>query len=297
MWKLREHMNREHRSLTGITQANVEMSTAGKCPRCSKSFLRQEDYSKHVSKCKQLCQSRSGSAENFSDSILFRCRECTRSFRNKSSLEKHMDSEHLQSESPDATDQEASELEAVSDEAGTDSDAGSTHGIAEHTSAQSSSDEGSYSRTEWKCSECGKEFASRPDLRRHEDTHVFMCFYCNRFFTNRKSLDEHDCPRESPQKERDSPKRSVSPRGDSHRSKPKKACHNCGLCDKSFSSIKELEAHQETHTLDDEDQGALPTSNTSTEKPKESESASAIPELFLTCRVCFQSVHITRSSS
>ncbi|XP_041466471.1 zinc finger protein 91-like [Lytechinus variegatus] len=292
MWKLQEHMTRDHPSLTGITLANVEMSTAGKCPRCSKSFLKQEDYSKHVSECKQLCQSRSGSPENSSDSKLFRCSECTRSFRKKSSLEKHMDSEHLQSESPDATDQEASE--AASDEAGSDSDAGSTHGNAEDTSGQSSSsDEGRHSRIEWKCSECGKEFSSRPDLRRHEDTHVFMCFCCNRFFTNRKSLDEHDCPqkkRDSPQKKRDPAKIEcgVSPRGDSHRSKPKKVCHNCGLCDKSFSSIKELEAHQETHTLDDEDQGTLPTSNTSTEKPKESESASAIPEIFLTCRVCFK---------
>ena len=39
--------------------------------------------------------------------------------------------------------------------------------------------------------EMGKSFETKSELRVHEDTHIFMCKFCGRFFTTTVSLEQH----------------------------------------------------------------------------------------------------------
>ncbi|XP_030849497.1 zinc finger protein 91 [Strongylocentrotus purpuratus] len=140
----------------------------------------------------------------------------------------------------------------------------------------SSPAKGSSSKMAWKCPECEKIFASRPELNRHQDTHVFMCNYCNRFYTTHKSLEEHACA----QKKRASSPSPVA----SNVPKPKnpEVVHKCELCMKSFPSNADLETHKEQHTLNEFKDDAT----TSSASVMPSKKTTVIPDHFLTCRFC-----------
>ncbi|XP_053716237.1 gastrula zinc finger protein XlCGF57.1-like isoform X1 [Synchiropus splendidus] len=99
------------------------------------------------------------------------------------------------------------------------------------------------------CGHCGKAYASRSHLLRHQDffcslnvcdeetedlASLFQCDTCSRKFRSEKQLKAHKCSRNG--------------EGETCGLVPRERSHPCTLCDKSFFSSANLQQHQLTHT-------------------------------------------------
>lgn len=255
------------------------------CKRCPQSYSSKNGLSRHIQQSharKQPGKSASIQIQDASSSaVKFHCRKCQKKFGRQSDYTRHMKTwhphvyeqqkRHTEATSPpkkSKLDKDPSQCASSSGQRGSDYNKRAKESPVKRSQMKSKDDD-------LCCAECGKQYRDSAELKRHEDTHVFMCKFCSRFFTTQKSLQEHkkvhisvsalQCKGCNIRFETEeqlklhqridkcSEPKSRSDVASSPKQPPKKTkeVYSCELCSEKFSSSAELEEHQEYHTLNE----------------------------------------------
>ncbi|EZA59788.1 hypothetical protein X777_14360 [Ooceraea biroi] len=219
------------------------------CPTCKRLFT-QEELSEHQSACtaKLSCTT---CGEKFERKLDLNnhmvchqvdrphaCRTCGNLFRSKSSLQAHMTQVH-QVERPHKCAICSLEFQRPSS-------------LSNHMKIHTNSKWGKHA-----CTECGKKFATKQKMFRHQWIHrkkTHSCEVCGSQFEKQNELDEHRLsahPGDSPFTCPDCGKSFVSRQGlwehgRTHGGSP--AHFQCDTCSKTFSSRQGYLIHNRTHT-------------------------------------------------